>query len=304
MSQKPKLIRVDVGIAHFFRESDNANYGSNRRGQKQNRALALGRCLSSLLNLQRQPFDCTLNIGMRQIDILPPPPEQQAHANGIELNITVHSDGHNELREVLDQFEGIINRQPHKLEDPRQLPLATRNSLIHDKDEIADITLYLEDDLVIGDHLYLDKQLWFLNQTKHTMVLMPHRFERIHNNNIGLMLVDGPLRPEFINRFTAPRRNIAKGLFMGKEVVSFDIADNPHSGSFAFGRPQVEKLRSMELPNEGFVGPLETAATLTALKYFPVVKPSYEHRQFLMIEHGHPSFQGYLNQLPVKKQTN
>ncbi|MFO7630403.1 MAG: hypothetical protein R6W06_12990 [Prochlorococcaceae cyanobacterium] len=254
------------------------------------------------MNLQRRPLDCTLNIGLRRIDILPQPHEPQGYAKEIELNITVHSDGHNELLDVLESFEGMIKRQSHQLADPRQLPIAARNSLIQSKDEIADITLYLEDDLVISDRLYLDKQLWFLNRTNHSMVLMPHRYEQIHNSKIGVMLVDGPLSPKFINRFTTPQRDIAKGSFLGREAVSFDISENPHSGSFAFSRQQVEKLRTMELPNEGFVGPLETAATFTALKYFPIAKPAWQNRNFLMIEHGHPSFQGYLGKLPRIEQ--
>ena len=35
-----------------------------------------------------------------------------------------------------------------------------------------------------------------------------------------------------------------------------------------------EELSQQPLPREGFVGPLETAATLTVLHRYPVMKPS------------------------------
>ena len=52
------------------------------------------------------------------------------------------------------------------------------------------------------------------------------------------------------------------------------------------------------LPNDGFVSPLETAATLTVLQHFPVLKPAAPHQGFLAVEHGHPSFLSYLQTFP------
>jgi hypothetical protein len=57
-------------------------------------------------------------------------------------------------------------------------------------------------------------------------------------------------------------------------------------------------LRKHNLPTEGFIGPLETAATLTVLQHFPVLKPTIRQRNFLWVEHGHPSYEGYLNLFP------
>jgi hypothetical protein len=49
------------------------------------------------------------------------------------------------------------------------------------------------------------------------------------------------------------------------------------------------------------VGPLETAATLTVLHRYPVMKPSLECWKFLRVEHGHPSFLHYINTLPHQR---
>jgi len=84
----------------------------------------------------------------------------------------------------------------------------------------------------------------------------------------------------------------------GLRHVSFDVASNPHSGTFCVSREQAQQLQTAALPREGFVGPLETAATLTVLHRFPVMKPSLESWSFLRVEHGHPSFLHYINKLP------
>ena len=51
-------------------------------------------------------------------------------------------------------------------------------------------------------------------------------------------------------------------------------------------------------PNE-FVGPLETAATGTVWNHFPVWKTVWSDRDFLCLEHGHPSFLANLGKMPL-----
>ena len=126
----------------------------------------------------------------------------------------------------------------------------------------ADLLAYLEDDVVIDDPGFFDKQLWFLEKTNHRFCLMPHRYEPVHQGPIHQLLVDGPLSPQFIGRFMQPQRNAAHGLYSGNEKVHFDLTDNPHSGCFVVSARQAEELSQKDLPREGFVGPLETAATL------------------------------------------
>ena len=95
-----------------------------------------------------------------------------------------------------------------------------------------------------------------------------------------------------------PQANAAHGVYGGKDTVNFDLTSNPHSGCFVVSAQQAKELSQQPLPREGFVGPLETAATLTVLHRYPVMKPSLEHWQFLQVEHGHPSFRSYLKTLP------
>ena len=287
---------VQVCIPHYFREhadpSDNPNgYGSLRRGARLQRSIALSRCITSLLNLQRAAETCQLNISRKCIDHLSNSPEP------LEIKISICTDGANRLQDVLDLYQSKIEVITLKLDDPRQLPLACRDHLINSHQE-ADLLSYMEDDVVIHDPLFFDKLKWFHEKTNHQFSLMPHRYERIDAGSMETLLVDGPLAPEFIGQFAKPQTQVANGQFRGIENVSFDIADNPHSGTFCLSQAQAELLRDSPLPREGFVGPLETAATLTVLHRFPVMKPSRECWQFLRVEHGHPSFLHYITKLP------
>ena len=289
-------MRVHVCIPHYVREtsdpSANPNgYGSLRTGGRFQRALALNRCLHSLLGLQRQAEITVLNIHHQRIDHTP------ANLPPLDLQISVCTDGEHQLNEVLDLFGSRIKVVQLQPDNPRELPLACRDHLIANRSG-ADLLMYLEDDLVIHDPAFFDKQRWFLEKTSHRFCLMPHRYEPVHQGEIHQLLVDGPLSPQFIGRFMQPQANAAQGLYGGQEAVHFDLTNNPHSGCFVVSALQAEELSQKPLPRRGFVGPLETAATLTVLHRYPVMKPSLKHWRFLQIEHGHPSFLRYLNEFP------
>lgn len=292
-------LRVRVVMPHYFREQqEGSGYGSGRRGQRLARGLALGRALHALLALQRSEQDLVLNIGKRHLDQTPPLSSGGQTLAPLRLELNVFTHGGHALAEILALFGGQIRLHSVELEDPRTLALAARDFLIA-AEPAVDLHLYLEDDLVIDDPLFLDKQHWFLQRCSHRAVLMPHRQERIPGRGGQRLLVDGPLSEQFIGRFTKPRAEVARGRFWTGEEVSFDRSANPHSGLFCLSRPQVEQLRGTELPREGFVSPLETAATLTVLQHFDVLKPSLANRQFLRVEHGHPSFIAYADRWSI-----
>lgn len=292
-------LRIRAAIPHFFHESaQGSGYGSGRSGQRLARCIALARCLSSLLALRRSSGDALLNIGEHRIEHWPAHPQGQQRAEAIELELHLFTDGHHLLHDVVALFHGRLHHHPLQLENPRFLPIHTRNWLLQQQ-PTADLTFYLEDDLVISDPLFLDKQLWFLQRTEHQAVLMPHRVEPTFASPEAQLLVDGPLAPAFIQRFCKPQEDAAQGRFDPYgPLIHFDVASNPHSGTFVLSAPQVERLRPMELPSDGFISPLETAATLTVLSHFPVFKPAKGQQRFLQVEHGHPSFLGTLNSLP------
>ncbi len=281
----PRAIRVRAVVPHFHgARSVNPKYGSERPEERLRRALALARCLGALRNLGRAATDSILHYGRQDLDRAGPGP-----APAIEVEIHVLTCGDHALAEVLAGFEPWITRHRVELADPRELPLRARDFAIA-ADPIADLTMYLEDDLVIADPAFVAKQLWFQGLTGAGPVLMPHRYEFLPGAAGARLLVDGPLSQALLAHFFAPEVGVAEGAFPGFGPVRFDRYPNPHSGMFCLGRSQVGRLRRETLPVEGFIGPLETAATLTALRFFPVLKPAPEHRHFLWVEHAHPRF--------------
>lgn len=298
-----ETLLVRVVMPHYFRESSEASgYGSGRRGQRLARGLALGRALSGLLALQRSERDLVLNIGKRWLDLTPAAQTAGRVLPPLRLELHVFTHAGAALGEILELFGGQLKLHDIALEDPRRLALAARDFLIQ-AEPAADLNLYLEDDLVIDDPLFLDKQFWFLQSCSHQAVLMPHRQEPLPRRGGQRLLVDGPLRDAFIAQFTRPQAAIARGRFWTGEEVGFDRTANPHSGLFCLSRPQVEQLRATPLPDEGFIGPMETAATLTVLRHFSVMKPSLADRRFLRVEHGHPSFTAYASQWSISEPT-
>ena len=296
-------LRLRVAIPHFFRESTSdasGGYGSSRRGNRLARSLALARCLGSVLGLNRAEKDWIFNIGQLQLELTPAPSLMGLPALQVELHLFVC--GEHWLHEEVALFAPRLQLHQLELEDPRKLPLAAVRQLLDIK-PAADLSLYLEDDLVIQDPRYAEKLVWFTQRTEHRFVLMPHRYEQAVANAPQRLFVDGPIKAEGVSEpfWASDEVVMASGRFLGGQELSFVRASNPHSGSFCLSWPQLEQLRCASWPPTSFIGPLETAATGTVLGHFPVLKPSYDCRDFLTLEHGNPSFLKFLGELPRHK---
>lgn len=288
---RPLLVRV--AIPHFCRiaNNDGDGYGSSRDDAAIFRAVALSRCLGGVLSLARGVEEEIL--GIAEANVLPAPRlEASSHlAPGIVIDCHVFVSGQDYLVDALAAFDRRITVHQLQLDNPRRLPFAARDFLLKDGAAgPADLSLYLEDDLVIQDRLYLDKQMWFLQKTKHQFALMPHRYELTGYHLKPRLFVDGPIDSAVLPEHQQPKEQVASGRFAGGPLAQFDLACNPHSGSFCCSAVQRERIDALGVADEGFIGPLETAATYTLLQYFPVMKPSWLHRDFLLVEHAHPSF--------------
>ena len=296
-------LRLRVVIPHFFREGaseGSGGYGSGRSDNRLPRSLALARCLGSVLALNRAPRDLILNIAEKQIELTPASSLAGLAALQVELHLFVVGDSW--LQDVVELYGPRLQLHHLELEDPRQLPLAAVRHLL-DMPDPADLSLYLEDDLVIQDPQYADKLAWFHQRTDHRCVLMPHRRELTLANAPQHLYVDGPVKPEGQMQpvWASDETVVASGRFWDGQELSFVEASNPHSGSFCVSAAQLLQLRGAAWPPPPFVGPLETAATGTLLGRFPVLKPSWACRGFLTLEHGNRSFLGLLDELPLRE---
>ena len=297
-AQRPALVRV--AIPHFYKPgTDDEGYGSCRSDAEAFRAVALGRCLGGVLALARGSEEEVLGIGQQQILSAPAPTYPGRQLSGLVVDCHLFVNGEAWLQPVLTAFAGRVHIHQLDLEDPRRLPHAARDFLLMDQASgEADLSLYLEDDLVIHDRLYVDKLIWFTERTQHAFALMPHRFELTGDLCQPRLFVDGPIAKTDFPPHQQPSGAIASGTFWDDQLIYFDVASNPHSGSFAMSAKQRRYIANVGVDDEGFVGPLETVATFTVLQHLPVLKPSWQCRDFLAVEHGHPSFLYWRDRLP------
>ena len=289
--QRPALVRV--AIPHFYRpdENDQSGYGSSRPDAAIFRAVALARCLGSVLSLARQQKEQMLVIEDASIAHTSQSQYLARQLPGVVIDCHVFVTSTNYLQPELKVFENQITVHHLQLDNPRRLPHAARDFLLKDAAiGSADLSLYLEDDLVIQDRFYIDKLLWFCERTNHQIVLMPHRYELSADPVMPRFFVDGPMDPSPFPNHHQPETAAAKGRFWDGQEIIFDIASNPHSGSFALSKEQRQRVIHDGVIDQGFVGDLETVATFTALQHYPVMKPGWQHRDFLSIEHAHPSY--------------
>lgn len=297
-------LRLRVIVPHFYREGASdvkGGYGSGRRGNRLARSMSLARCLGSVLALNRASCDWILNHAERHLELTPV--SEIAGLLSLQVELHLFVTGQHWLQDVVELYLPRLHLHQLSLEDPRQLPLAAVRQLL-DMPDSADLSLYLEDDIVISDQHFAGKLDWFNRETNHQFVLMPHRREFTANNAPQSLYVDGPIKHSGQSEpiWSDNENVIATGRFLGGAQVSFCKAINPHSGSFCVSAPQIAYLRNTQWPPSKFVGPLETAATGTVLDHFTVLKPSWSCRDFLVVEHGNPSFLGLLNELPRRAQ--
>lgn len=293
-------MHVRVVIPHYFREVHEGEtlqlgegFGSRQRGARQKRAVALQRCLSGLINFQRSKTQLILDLMQAKPVVFDMQPEQGLQDEvSLEIIVVIHTQ-ETCLDHVLLANYSHLRVLPCPSTQPMCLGFAARDYLLHHP-QPADLNIYLEDDLVIHDGLFFDKLLWLAESTDNSSVLMPHRYELLPAEHIcSRLLIDGKIASEFMSSWHIPIENVFCSKFLNHGVIAFDRPSNPHAGFFALTKSQIQQLRGVSFPVEGFNGPLETAATLTVGQYFQILKPSLQQALFFSVEHASPSFLGY-----------
>lgn len=295
-------MHVRAVIPHYFQELKageqievGEGYGSRQPGSRQRRSIAFQQCLLGLINLRRSRKQLILDLVAAQPESF----DMRARVGldeeiSIEIVIVIHSQ-QTCLDAVLLANYQYLRVLPCPNVDPHLLGLSARDYLIHHPDP-ADLNLYLEDDLVIHDELFLDKLLWVARATEYESILMPHRYELLPvSHRSSKLLVDGHIEFEGSCDWHVPETGVFSNRFLDGRLISFDRPVNPHSGFFGLSKYQVESIANKELPVNGFVGPLETAATLTPGLFFQILKIALPDASFFWVEHACPSFIGYVD---------
>ena len=240
-----EAITVRAVIPHFFAESDApmreiaSGFGSRLPGSRLARSIAFSRCLHGLLNLRRSSKD--LQLDLRTAVGVDTPRGMEALDLKLEVVVVVHQDAF--LLDVITPLAPQVRILQLDLDDPRKLGLKARDWLI-DHPYPADLNHYLEDDLVIQDHLFVDKILWMAQASNHQCVLLPHRYELTRRLDLPpRLLIDGTIDQDEIAAWHCPSAAVATGDFRSEHGLKFDCPSNPHAGCFGISRSQLRILR-------------------------------------------------------------
>jgi hypothetical protein len=286
-------MKILFTIPHFFRQQNNAKYGSQRNPEPRIQALT-----SSILSLQQLFGKSQLMIKVGERIAIP-----ANNLQSTDIDIFICTTGNSHLIEKIPLPPDLFTH--HKTNAEPLLLGFECHKILQENLGKYDYYCYLEDDLIIQDPQFFTKLNWFNQVTDYQKLLQANRYELSLNKYTGKCYVDGDLLP----RVTAPFQNVndeaeLQGQVLNSPVI-FRRALNPHSGCFFLNSEQMKYWAEKEYfldKNTSFIGALESIATLGIMKTFKLYKPAPESANFLEIHHWGSAFISLLGS--VVKVTN
>lgn len=170
---------------------------------------------------------------------------------------------------------------------PSHIPFHAQR-LMRDRAGAYDFYGYLEDDIALHDPAFFAKLAWFQAQFGPTTLLAPTRVETGSTGTPGKVVIDPDLGPETVGRFRrAGQREQVQAAWNGRQH-KFALPANPHAASFFLTREQLDHWVTQPTFDDGdasWVGPLESAATLSVGKVFDIYKSTHPDPFFLEVHH-------------------
>lgn len=217
-------------------------------------------------------------------------------ALGARLEIVVVVPAGNEAKSRMGAYGDLVTWVDFA-GDPRELGFECHRQLLARREE-GDWFCYMEDDMLLGDPLSLQKAKWFTRGAGNPLaVLMPVRIEETRDYVGAVLQCDGPIG---LRRWLGPvRQDVIDLRFMG-QLLRFVRPSNPHAGMFLVSRAQLDALAldaAFGRPSAEFVGLLESAATLAVMRALVPYKPSAPFAKFFSVRHLGARFAGMQAQL-------
>ncbi|QOX80333.1 hypothetical protein FY034_15775 [Trichlorobacter lovleyi] len=151
---------------------------------------------------------------------------------------------------------------------------------------------YIEDDIIINDPLFFTKISAFNSTANNDLYLIqPNRFEHFDNYFPSKLYIDGDLWQDFDKIIYKHHGSTYTNNFkvaIGDCTYHTELASNPHSGCFFITKSQLNLLKKQPWYGHittGFMGPLESAATLPIMSTFYIHKPAVINANFLEVHH-------------------
>jgi hypothetical protein len=275
-------MRILITIPHYVNPdgplADAGRVHGSTAGEPNARVDALTNCLDSL----RQIFDPNQRLIIVKDKSTRLVNEQLANAIDIVICTTKGRHQLEQLRLAADAYE-------HLATDAEPLLLGFEcQRVLRDRLGDYDYYGYMEDDLVIRDPWFFVKLRWFTDQVGDEALLQPNRYEVASSGLALKAYIDGDLPASVVRPLEHPGdRSTVMSDILGVRVL-FERAANPHAGCYFLNARQMAawSARPDFLDRDtGFVGPLESAATLGIIRTFRVYKPVAENAAFFEIEH-------------------
>lgn len=247
-------------------------YGSERNDAPA-RSAALLRCISAM----RQTFG----------------PRQHMVDLGFDPHCNTGRDTRIDIVVCTRQTEHLVHTVPphlvyhHKVDvPPRALGFAAQ-ALMRDHAREYDWFVYLEDDCEVTDPLFFTKLAWFDAEFGEDVLLQPNRFEISHGPIVQKLYIDGRLGAQRAQGPDNGEHPWLQAASLGR-TWWFRRVGNPHAGCFFVNAGQMARLAADPAFGhyaDAFIGPLESAATLSLFSNFAVYKPARVNAGFLEIHH-------------------
>ena len=160
--------------------------------------------------------------------------------------------------------------------------------LLRDRLGMYDLYCLAEDDLIIRDPAFFEKVVWFQRNFGPKALLAPTRFELASTGTPAKVIIDPKLPDNWSDPFRRPNQKSELEEVWRESRQTFHLPSNPHSGCFFLTQEQMAYW--IEQPTFGdrdtsWVGPLESAATLSIGKVFDIYKSAAPDRFFFEIQH-------------------
>lgn len=272
-------MKILFTIAHFFKPQADAKYGSQGRSKTAARVQALRTAVASLHQLYGRA-QAILRIADHQAFLA-------NQSLGAQVDVVVCTVGDDHL---LGQIGLPVRALQHHRTRAEPLQLGYEcHAVLREALGHYDYYCFLEDDLVLHDPMFFAKLQWFTRKTSDENLLQPNRYEVSAMDAVNKVYIDGDIPLSATARFQNPLEQPVLDASVMAAGMRFQRALNPHSGCFFLNQAQMERWAQQPYfldRGAGFVGPLESAASLGIMRTFKVYKPAPRNAAFLEIQHA------------------